>query len=280
MSRVAVVTGATRNLGLALVEGLAGQLGEDDVVYLTSRDPERVAQALATIEAPRAKLRGEALDVADADAVAGLAATLAERHGQVDVVFSNAYHRVGPDDNPGAVIERYAAVNNLGTTSILRAFAPLLPEHGRLLVVASELGRLHYLAPVLHRRFEAPETLDDLDVAVCDWREAVRDRRREAEEAWPAFINIPSKIAQVAAVRVLARERREGDLRRDTLIAAVCPGLIDDGAARPWFSDMSRAQTPGEAAVALLELALAAPPAAPTFYGELVQFGRVLPWKP
>jgi carbonyl reductase 1 len=277
---VAVVTGATRNLGLALVEGLARQLGEDDVVYLTSRDPERVAQALATIEAPRAELRGEALDVADADAVAGLAATLAERHGRVDVVFSNAYHRVEPEDDPAAVIERYAAVNNLGTTSMLRAFAPLLPEHGRLLVVASELGRLHFLAPVLHPRFEAPETLDDIDLAVCDWREAVRNRRREAEEAWPAFINIPSKIAQVAAVRVLARERREDDLRSDMLIAAVCPGLIDDGASRPWFSDMSRAQTPGEAAVALLDLVLAAPPADPTFYGELVQFGRVLPWRP
>jgi len=277
---VALVTGATRNLGLALVEGLARQLRQDDVVYLTSRDPERVAQTLAAIEAPRAQLRGEALDVADADAVASLAATLAERHGRVDVVFSNAYHRVGPEDDPAAVIGRYAAVNNLGTTNMLRAFAPLLPEHGRLLVVASELGRLHYLAPVLHRRFEEPETLDDVDLAVCAWREAVRDRRRAAAEAWPAFINIPSKIAQVAAVRVLARERREDDLQRDTLIAAVCPGMIDDGASRPWFSDMSRAQTPGEAAVALLDLVLAAPPADPTFYGELVQFGRVLPWRP
>jgi carbonyl reductase 1 len=242
---VAVVTGATRNLGLALVEGLARQLGQDDVVYLTSRDPDRVAQALATIEAPRAQLRGEALDVADADAVVHLAATLAERHGRVDVVFSNAYHRVGPEDDPAAAVELYAAVNNLGTTSMLRAFAPLLPEHGRLLVVASELGTLHYLAPVLHRRFEAPETLDDIDLAVCAWCEAVRDRRRAAEEAWPVFINIPSKIAQVAAVRVLARERREDDLRRDTLIAAVCPGMIDDGASRPWFSDMSRAARPG-----------------------------------
>ena len=280
MSRVAVVTGATRNLGLALVEGLVQRLEEDDVVYLTSRDPERVSQALATIEASRAQLRGEALDVADPDAVAGLAATLAERHGQVDVVFSNAYQRVEPDDDPAAVIERYAAVNNLGTTNMLRAFAPLLAAHGRLLVVASELGRLHFLAPVLHPRFDAPETLDDIDLAVRDWGEAVRDYRRQAQEAWPSFINIPSKIGQVAAVRVLARERREDDLRRDALIASVCPGLIDDGAARPWFRDMSRAQTPAEAAVALLDLALAAPPADASFYGELVQFGKVLPWKP
>jgi NAD(P)-dependent dehydrogenase (short-subunit alcohol dehydrogenase family) len=276
---VAVVTGATRNLGLALAEGLAERLGQDDVVYLTSRDPERVSQALATIEAPRAQLRGEALDVADADAVARLAAALAERHGGVDVVFSNAYYRVGPQEDPASTVERYAAVNNLGATNMLRAFAPLLPDHGRLLVVASKLGTLRYLAPVLHGRFEEPRTLDDVDRAVFAWRDAVRARRRAAEEAWPAFINIPSKIAQVAAVRVLARERREDDLQRDTLIAAVCPGMIDTGASRPWFSDMSNAQTPSEAAVALLDLALTAP-AEPTFYGELVQFGRVLPWRP
>lgn len=279
MNRVAVVTGATRNLGLALAEGLAEQLGQDDVVYLTSRDPDRVAQALATIETPRARLRGEALDVADAGAVARFAATLAERHGQVDVVFSNAYQRVSPEDDPAVAVERYVAVNNLGTTNMLRAFAPLLPEHGRLLVVASTLGTLHYLAPVLHHRFEEPETLGDIDLAVHAWREAVRDRRRAAEEAWPAFLNIPSKIAQVAAVRVLARERREDDLQRDTLIAAVCPGMIDTGASRPWFSEMSRAQTPREAAVALLDLALATP-TDPSFYGELVRFGRVLPWMP
>src|SRR6476661_4428508 len=108
VNRVALVTGATRNLGLALVEGLARELGQDDVVYLTSRDPERVAQALAALEGPRAQLRGEALDVADADAVARLAAALAERHGRVDVVFSNAYHRVGPEDDPAAAVERYA----------------------------------------------------------------------------------------------------------------------------------------------------------------------------
>jgi NAD(P)-dependent dehydrogenase (short-subunit alcohol dehydrogenase family) len=279
MDRVAVVTGATRNLGLALVEGLAQRLRPDDIVYLTSRDPARVSDALATIEAPRAQLRGEALDVADAGAVARFASALSERHGGVDVVFSNAYHRVGPEDDPAASVERYAAVNNLGTTNMLRAFAPLLREHARLLVVASTLGTLHYLAPVLHPHFDEPKTLDELDVAVRSWRDAVRDRRRAAEEAWPAFINIPSKIAQVAAVRVLARERREDDLRHDVLVASVCPGMIDTGASRPWFDDMSRAQTPREAAVALLDLALAVP-ADRSFYGELVRFGRVLPWRP
>ena len=41
---------------------------------------------------------------------------------------------------------------------------------------------------------------------------------------------------------------------------------------------MSGAQSPAEAAVTLLDLALE-PSVDPGFYGELVQFGKVLPWR-
>jgi NAD(P)-dependent dehydrogenase (short-subunit alcohol dehydrogenase family) len=281
MNAVAVLTGATRNLGLALAQGLADRLEPGDVVYLTGRDRGRVSAALeqvAAASAKRADVRGEVLDVSDGDAVTRFAASLAERHGGADIVFSNHYCRVEPDDDPAAVVNRYVAVNNLGTTHVLRAFAPLLRDGSRLLVVASTAGTLRTLAPVLHSRFDTGlESLDDVDAAVCQWRDAVRERRA-AGQAWPAWINIPSKIGQVAAVRVLARQRRADDLRRGILIAAVCPGLIDTGASRPWL-DMTRAQTPAQAAQSLLDLALGPYPG-PDCYGELVRFGKVLPWRP
>jgi NAD(P)-dependent dehydrogenase (short-subunit alcohol dehydrogenase family) len=278
MNAVAVVTGATRNLGLALAQGLADRLEPGDVVYLTGPDPGRVSEAAEKVAAASAEVRGEVLDVSDGEAVARFAASLAERHGGVDIVFSNHYSRVEPDDDPAEVVDHYVAVNNLGTTHVLRAFAPLLRDGSRLLVVASTAGSLRTLAPVLHARFDTGlATLDDVDAAVCTWRDAVRERRA-AGQAWPAWINIPSKIGQVAAVRVLARQRREDDLRRRILIAAVCPGLIDTGASRPWL-DMARAQTPARAAGALLDLALGPHPG-PGCYGELVRFGEVLPWRP
>jgi carbonyl reductase 1 len=84
-------------------------------------------------------------------------------------------------------------------------------------------------------------------------------------------------VGQVAAVRVLARERYHTDRDNGTLIAAVCPGLVDTAASRPWFDNMDQAQTPAEAAIALLRLALEPVPA--EMYGELVQFGRVRPWR-
>jgi NAD(P)-dependent dehydrogenase (short-subunit alcohol dehydrogenase family) len=101
---------------------------------------------------------------------------------------------------------------------------------------------------------------------------------RADAEGYGTWLNIPSKVAQVAAIRALARERRAEDLAANRLIMALCPGLIDTDASRPWFADMSEAQTPEQAAAWPVRLALSAG-FDPAFYGELVQFGKVLPWE-
>jgi carbonyl reductase 1 len=71
-------------------------------------------------------------------------------------------------------------------------------------------------------------------------------------------------------------QARRGDLRDGTVVAAVCPGLIATDASRPWFDDTSAAQSPLEAAVPVLRLAL--DPVDQRLHRELVQFGRVFPW--
>jgi carbonyl reductase 1 len=277
MGRVALVTGATQGLGFALVESLAARLGSEDTVYLTGRDAARIAAAQASLAPGRARIRAELLDVSREEAVAATASRLLDRHGSLDIVISNAYSRVLPQDRPDQVIGSYTETNNLGTTRVLRAFAPALGDRGTLLVVASTLGTLHYLAPVLHERFDELETLEDVDAAVRSWREAVQDGSALIE-GWPAFLNIPSKIAQVGAVRALARQRRGSDLERGILLASVCPGMIDTGASRPWF-EMSHAQTPAQATGPLIDLVLRSS-LDPSLYGELIRFGQVLSWKP
>lgn len=276
--RVALVTGANQGLGFALAEGLARQLDREDVVYLTGRDRGRVDAACERVAGARAQLRPRVLDVRDRAALIALAAEIRAEHGGVDVVFSNHYARVLPDDVPADVIEEYVDANNLGTTRVLRTFAPILRAGGRLLVVASTLGLIEELPAHLQPLLDTDRiTLEDIDATMLSWADAVIAGRAEGA-GWPAFINIPSKVGQVAAVRVLARERRDSDRAAGTLVAAVCPGMIDTGASRPWF-DMRGAQTPSEAAAALLVLALERC-AHPEFYGELVRFGKVLPWRP
>ncbi|HEU5266802.1 MAG TPA: SDR family NAD(P)-dependent oxidoreductase [Jatrophihabitans sp.] len=276
MNRVAVVTGANQGLGFALAEELAQLLTAGDVVYLTGRNADRVREAAARIGIRVADVKPHVLDVRDGAAVAGFADELRQRHGGVDIVFSNAAARLTPNTPWPALIEAFTDTNNLGTTRMLRAFGPVLRAGGRLLVVASDFGTLDNLPAALHARFDTDTmTLDDVDATVLAWRDAVLAGTAGAE-GWPEWINIPSKVGQVAAVRVLARDRRESHLADGTLVAAVCPGLIDTAASRPWFEDMSGAQTPAQAAVPLLRLAV--DPVRPDTYGELVQFGRVRPW--
>ncbi|WP_037568955.1 SDR family NAD(P)-dependent oxidoreductase [Phaeacidiphilus oryzae] len=274
--RIALVTGATQGLGLALVKGLARRLGAGDIVYATGRDARRLKEIASEQVGSGAEIRAELFDVADPTRAQELADALTERHGGVDIVFGNAVMRVTPQDDPRAVVTPFTEVNNLGTTRLLRAFAPALRDHGRLIVVASALGTLASLAPSLHSRFDGLPTLDAVDAAVIDWREAVRDGSAFSGP-WPAFVNIPSKIGQVAAVRTLAAQRRERDLARGILIASVCPGMMNTPTSQAWW-DVSAAPTPEQASSALLDLALG--PLDPGQYGELVREGRVVPWRP
>src|SRR5215208_7187334 len=275
MSKIAIVTGANQGLGFALAEGLVQQLAPGDVVYITGRDHDRVRAAATRIAGARAQVRGEVLDVRDGAAVTAFADAMAARHGGIDVVFSNAAARLRPRTSWAELVGPFVDTNNLGTTRMLRAFDPILRPGGRLLVVASSFGSLRRLPPHLRDRFDTDAmSLDDVDATMLAWRDAVV-AGRAPEEGWPEWINVPSKVGQVAAVRVLASERRTAD---GTLVAAICPGLVDTEASRPWFEDMTEAQTPAEAAAAPLRLALDTA-TDPRFHGELVQFGRVIPWR-
>jgi NAD(P)-dependent dehydrogenase (short-subunit alcohol dehydrogenase family) len=273
--RTALVTGANQGLGRALVDGLAAGLAPDDLVLLTGRDPERVRAAAADASRSAvARVEGRVLDVRDGDAIAALASEL----GEVDIVFSNATARMSPVADPADEVDAVAETSNLATTAVLRAFAPRLRLGGRLIVVASALGTLDKLGDGAGRfAAVAEQDLDAVDRLVEEWRRAVHAGRAEAE-GFGSWLNIPSKVAQVAAVRALARERKASDLADDKLLMALCPGLIDTDASRPWFADMSAAQTPAQAAKWPVELVLGER-FDPAFYGELVQFGEVLPWE-
>jgi carbonyl reductase 1 len=276
-TRTALVTGANQGLGRALVEALAASMEPEDRILLTGRDPARVrAAAAAAAAAPgiRARVVGRVVDVRDGGAIDALAAEL----GGVDIVFSNATARMSPDADPADEVDAVAETSNLATSRMLRAFAPRLRPGGSLIIVASALGTLDKLDARVGPRFAAATaSLDAVDGLVAEWRDAVHAGRAE-QEGFGTWLNIPSKVAQVAAVRAVARERRAADLAEGKLIAALCPGLIDTDASRPWFADMSQAQTPAEAAAWPVELALSES-FDPAFYGELVQFGAVIPWK-
>jgi carbonyl reductase 1 len=277
--RIALVTGANQGIGYALVEDLAARWRPEDLVLLTGRNEERVTEAAtraAGAPGTVARVEGRRLDVTDTGAIERMAADLAGRYGGVDVVISNAIARITPDLPQEKQADEFIDVANGATHAVLRSFGPVIRPGGRLIVVASSLGTLGNLDERLHPSFENA-SLDEVESLVESWRTAVHSGTAQ-DLGWPQWINVPSKVAQVAAVRAVARERRETDLADGTLVAAVCPGLVDTPTSRPWFTDFSWARTPAQAAVRVLDFVLAEP-ADPAAYGELVRDGRVLPWR-
>ncbi|AIA01529.1 carbonyl reductase [Streptomyces noursei] len=276
--RTALVTGANQGLGRALAEGLAARLNPDDLVLLTGRDQRRVTDAareVSHLPGTRARVEGRLLDVTDTDAIGRLADELRGRYGGVDIVLSNAVSRLLPHESQAERADEFIDVSNTATHAVLRSFGPVLRPGGRLLVIASSLGTLGHLDPRLHQRFDGA-SLDQVEYAVESWRTAIH-HNTAAEAGWPRWLNVPSKVAQVAAVRAVAAARREHDLATGTLIASVCPGMVDTATSRPWFDDYRQARPPAEAARAVLDLVFTER-LDPALYGELIRFGTVLDW--
>jgi carbonyl reductase 1 len=277
MNKVAIVSGSNQGLGFALVEALCNHLGPDASVYLTARDPIRGEEAIRQLRGRGLSPRFHLLDVTDDASVAALAETIRARHGGVDIVISNAAARISRERPQAEQVALFVNTNNHGTFRMIRAFGPLLRDNSRYLVVASGFGSLRNLSPNLHEKFDVTtRSLEDIEHVMDDYVHLVEAGQAEAHQ-WPGWINVPSKVAQVASTKIMARLLREEASRRGILINAVCPGLVDTDASRPWFDDMSSAQSPAQAATDVVWLATLRP-GVKSPYGELVQHGKELPW--
>jgi carbonyl reductase 1 len=280
MSKVAIVTGSNRGIGLSLVRRLCRTWSEGSHVYLTARNAAAGVRAMTQLISEGLEPSFHLLDIADNESVQRLADHIAARHGGLDILIQNAAYAADPHVPAADQVRTMINTNNLGTARVLKAFRPLLRTHARVVVLASGFGTLANLPVQLHRRFDADDlSMEDIDRTMSDYATAVEGHRDQAE-GWPAWINIPSKIGQVATTRVFAHEleRRPGTAP-GVLVNAVCPGWTLTDAARPYLERMPqiRARTPDEAAVDVIWLATL-PEGAGRPYAELLQYRRPIPF--
>lgn len=277
MNKVALVSGSNQGLGFALVEALCKRLGPDASVYLTARDPSRGEEAVRRLRDRGLLPMFHLLDVTDDASVASLAETIRARHEGVDIVISNAAARISRERPQAEQVEGFVNTNNHGTFRMIRTFGTMLRDNARFLIVASGFGSLRNLSPELHGGFDVKtRSLEDIERLMDDYVHLVETGQAGAH-GWPEWINVPSKVAQVASAKIMARLMKKEAARRGILINAACPGLLDTDASRPWFDDMSAAQSPAKGAEDVIWLATL-PGGSEAPYGELVRHREILPW--
>lgn len=142
--RVALVTGASRGLGLAMARALVDAGAH---VVVNARDATALAEAADQIGA-----EAMAFDVTDSKVTRSALEDVAARHGKLDILVNNAgiQHRRAITDWEDADFDRVIAVNLTSCFRLARdAVRIMLPHrHGRIIntgSVAAILGR-----PTIH----------------------------------------------------------------------------------------------------------------------------------
>ncbi len=155
---VAVVTGASRGLGLLLARELARH---SCPLVICARDAAELERAASDLRAMGAEVTTVACDLADEAAPQQLVRTALELHGRLDILVNNAgIIQVGPAQTTEA--EDYETALNTMALAPARLALAALPvmrgqQHGRIVNIASIGGKVSvpHLLPYSTAKFAA-----------------------------------------------------------------------------------------------------------------------------
>ena len=140
--RNAIVTGGAQGIGRAIAERL---LASGAAVALWDRDAELLAETAGEL-ADQGEVSTAAVDVTDAEAVAGVFAASAERHGGVDIMVNNAGIAGPTMPSWEYPLDEWRAVVDVDLNGVYYCCRAALPhmierDYGRIVNVASIAGK-------------------------------------------------------------------------------------------------------------------------------------------
>ncbi|KAF2036147.1 carbonyl reductase [Setomelanomma holmii] len=242
-SRIGVVTGANKGIGLAIVRQLALQYPKSPLntgpflIYLTARDQGRGEAALRSLEQDAqlkkakalkadgglAEIKFHAFDVTDSASVERLAKHLKEKHDEgIDFVINNAGIAMNGFD--ADVVKTTLHCNYYNTLSATRTFLPLLKPTGRIVNVASTAGSLSKYSPAIRERFLAAKSEADITSIMQEFQESVT-AGKEKEAGFPSAAYAVSKAGLIGGTRAIATELQEKG--SGVLVDSCCPGYVN-----------------------------------------------------
>ncbi|CAH2099022.1 unnamed protein product [Euphydryas editha] len=265
--KVAVVTGANKGIGFAIVRGLCKRF--DGTVYLTSRDEKRGRDAVAALENEGLHPKYHQLDITNPQSLKAFHDYIKEKYGHIDILVNNAAISFKSNaTEPVAVqAEETLRVNYFSVLSTCEILFPLLRNGARVVNISSSAGHLSKIpSEKLRQKFQDPNlTVSELSDLMNQYIAAAKQGTQVEE--WGNSSYAVSKVGLTALTKIHQRMLNDRDIK----VNAVHPGYVD--------TDMSSHMGPlsiDEGAQAPLFLALDAPD---SVKGEYVWFDkRIVSW--
>ncbi|CAH2060449.1 unnamed protein product, partial [Iphiclides podalirius] len=265
--KLAIVTGANKGIGFAIVRGLCKRF--DGVVYLTSRDEERGKTAVLELNKEGLNPKYHQLDITDTKSLEVFHDYIKEKYGGIDVLVNNAaiaFKTSSPEPVAVQAVETLR-VNYFAVLATCEILFPLLRNGARVVNISSSSGHLSQIpSESLRNRFKDPElTIPELSDLMNKFIEEAKQGTQSAE--WGNSSYSVSKVGLTALTMIQQRFLSDREIK----VNAVHPGYVD--------TDMSSHKGPlsiDEGAAAPLFLALDAPD---SVRGQYVWYDkRIVSW--
>ncbi|MEO1206593.1 MAG: SDR family oxidoreductase [Pseudomonadota bacterium] len=148
-TRIALVSGANRGIGLEIVRQLSR---EGIMTALGARDLEAGQKAADTLASEGLEPAPVALDVTDPESVKQAVERTIHLFGRIDILVNNAGILIDPEldeggsvaETPIEIVQQTFEVNTLGPLRLMQAVLPHMTEarYGRIVNMSSGLGQL------------------------------------------------------------------------------------------------------------------------------------------
>uniref|UniRef100_UPI002954FEE6 carbonyl reductase [NADPH] 1-like n=1 Tax=Panthera onca TaxID=9690 RepID=UPI002954FEE6 len=268
-TRVALVTGANKGIGFAIVRDLCRQFSGD--VVLTARDEARGQAAVQRLQAEGLSPRFHLLDIDDLQSIRAMRDFLRKEYGGLDVLVNNAGIAFKTNDPTPFHIQ---AERNWNSSFFALLHNILCCILGRVVNVSSivSLRSLKNCSPGLQQKFRSETITEEELVGLMNKFVEDTKNRVHRKEGWPDTAYGVAKIGVTVLSRIHARklsEQRRGD---KILLNACCPGWVRTDMAGPRAT-----KSPEEGAETPVYLALL-PSDAEGPHGEFVMEKKVEQW--
>ena len=272
-SKVAIVTGSNKGIGLAIVRSLCSKFDGD--VYLTSRNEARGLEAMKQLESEGLKVKFHQFDIDDIKSIERLRDDIVAAYGGIDVLVNNAGIAFKVADTTPFSTQASVTLktNYFGTLQACNLLLPHIKPNGRVVNVSSMASRsaLNKCSPELQNVFRSDSiTEEELTAKMNDFISAAQDGSHTAK-GWPNSGYGVSKLGVTAMTRIQARRFQEQG-KNDVLINACCPGWVRTDMAGP-----KAPKSPEEGAKTPVYLALL-PVGSTEPHGQLVSDETVQKW--